>query len=391
MADTERPSRFEVAPEFVQDLLSAVERVAEIGIWQLDLVTGRATGSEGLFRIMGYEAADPSWTFEDFMVRVHPDDVAAVKSGIADLTGGADPYYMDYRMVRPGGTERVVRSRGEVFCDAAGKPSRMLCTVQDFTDRKRLEDTLRDSEARYRALFEVSPDATVMWDASGVIRMANPRTASLLGFDRAEDLIGRRWELSVAAEDVAAAAEPMRRTDPTSPVTENEFRMVRQDGSLIFVQGRAAPVFDAAGRPSYFIAAARDITAQKNTLDALRTTSDLLKNAETVAQVGSWQWDLESNTQIWSEMTYRLMGVPQDDSVRRFQDFVAHVHPADLGRLAAAARADMAAGGAAGAQEMEFRIVRPDGEERTVASRRQVYLNAQGKAVRMVGTMQDVT
>lgn len=141
---------------------------------------------------------------------------------------------------------------------------------RDWAREALLEKTMRESERAYRDLFELSPDAIVVWDRNRIIRAANTSAATLLGYEKAEDLIGRSWFDFIVQEDRDSSAENIRRAEKSGGISESEFRMQRKDGSHFYARGWAAVALDDDGRPTQTIAVARDITGHKMAEATLR-------------------------------------------------------------------------------------------------------------------------
>ena len=129
-----------------QRVLAQAQRIAHVGSWELDYARQRCTASDEAFRIHGLDADPGEVAHETFLDLVHPDEREAVEAAVIrteqDPTGG---YEMQYRLVRPDGAERFVHVRGEVICDDAGRPVRMVGITHDITEQKRAELKLRNA------------------------------------------------------------------------------------------------------------------------------------------------------------------------------------------------------------------------------------------------------
>lgn len=134
---------------------------------------------------------------------------------------------------------------------------------RDWAREALLEKTMREGERDYRNLFDLSPDAIVVWDRNGIVQAANTSTATLLGYEKAEDLIGRRWLDFLVPEDREIPAENVRGAEKSGKISESEFRMQRKDGSHFYARGRAVLALGAGGNPARTIAIARDVTEYK--------------------------------------------------------------------------------------------------------------------------------
>jgi PAS domain S-box-containing protein len=129
-----------------QDFLERAQAVGRIGSWMADAASGRLWWSEEVYRIFGLDESRFDGTLDAFLARVHPDDVGAVREAIRAARKSQAPYAIDHRILRPDGSPRWVHERGDVVRDAAGRTVRMIGVVQDITDRRELEELLRQSQ-----------------------------------------------------------------------------------------------------------------------------------------------------------------------------------------------------------------------------------------------------
>jgi diguanylate cyclase (GGDEF)-like protein/PAS domain S-box-containing protein len=122
--------------------LAESQRIAHLGTWEWDVVTGEVVWSEETFRIYGFEPNAFIPTFQMLVEVVHPDDKSILKAAIDDALAGIRPYDFEHRIVRPDGEERWVHRQAEVVRAEGGEPLRMIGTVHDITERKVLEERL---------------------------------------------------------------------------------------------------------------------------------------------------------------------------------------------------------------------------------------------------------
>lgn len=130
------------------------------------------------------------------------------------------------------------------------------------------------------------------------------------------------------------------------------------------------------------------VIRRRRTEDALRKSEANLAEAQEIAHIGSWNWDIVRNELSWSEETHRIFGITPERFGATYESFLDRVHPIDQERVKQAV--DAALHKHQG-YSIEHRIVQPDGTERTVKERARVDFDADGHPVRMSGTVQDVT
>ncbi|MHB9098297.1 MAG: PAS domain S-box protein [Syntrophales bacterium] len=144
--------------------MNKAEEIARVGSWEFDLATDRLAWSDETYRIFGLPPQCFVPMYQDFLDAVHPDDRSAVDAAYSgSLREGRDTYEIEHRIVRKAtGEIRYVREKCEHVRDASDRIIRSIGMVHDITGRKQAEEGLRESEARFRALFEDAPIA--LWE-----------------------------------------------------------------------------------------------------------------------------------------------------------------------------------------------------------------------------------
>ena len=220
-----------------------------MGAWDLDLTTGLLRGTVQFFRIMGLEPTTEPVPIETTRRLRHPDDGERVLKGFNDsLARGADYIEAEYRIIRPDGELRWIFGRGHVIRDATGMPLRHCGIDIDITGRKQAEAALRDSEERFRRVFEQSPLGKAMAGLDFRFRAVNPALCKMLDYT-ADELIGRSF-LDVVHPDDREKCAALGQTliDGSAPQIQIEERFVRRSGESLLGerQCRADP---RCGRP----------------------------------------------------------------------------------------------------------------------------------------------
>jgi len=169
---------------------------------------------------------------------------------------------------------------------------------------------------------------------------------------------------------------------------EASFRIRRADGVYRMMHSRGRVITDAQGRAVLLNGTMQDITDLAEVHRELKAAVDRLNAAQRVAHVGSWDHDLPSDMEFWSEELYRIFGY-EPGTVRTTHDFfLSRVHPDDRQAVIDGVRVAVERGDD---YSYEFRIVLPDGRVRDCISRGRVERDELGTAVRMYGTCQDLT
>jgi PAS domain S-box-containing protein len=167
-----------------------------------------------------------------------------------------------------------------------------------------------------------------------------------------------------------------------------EFRVVRPDGVERLCHARGGVFTDAGGAPVRMAGTHQDITERKAIEGELELHRDRLEDAQRIARIGSWDWDIRADRVTWSDQLFRVSGFEPQSFVPDVQRFIDTIHPDDRDRvrgILAIALEDHQP------FSYDFRIVRPDGSERFSQARGNVVTDPAGVPVRMAGTSQDVT
>ncbi|HEY9633144.1 MAG TPA: response regulator [Coleofasciculaceae cyanobacterium] len=135
--------------------LAQAQRVAHIGSWEINVLTEEISWSEEQFRIFGLDPTQPEPTYAQHLQHIHPDERSLVQQTIEQIIATGKAYELDFRIVRPDGQVRYVEGRGEAVINDDGQVVRLFGTVLDITERKQVEEALRESALREQALFKM--------------------------------------------------------------------------------------------------------------------------------------------------------------------------------------------------------------------------------------------
>ncbi|HEX6875186.1 MAG TPA: PAS domain S-box protein, partial [Nocardioidaceae bacterium] len=239
----------------------------------------------------------------------------------------------------------------------------------------------------YRDIVETSQDGIWVIDPRGRTLYANRRIAELLGREPEElehltafdalDEEGRRQFAEHLRELARGEMNPQ----------EVECLWVRKDGRQLWVLVRETPLYDEQGNLQGYLHRVSDYSERRRLFDELRSSRELLAEAQRIAKVGSWDWDITRDVITASDELYALYGIPRDSFDGSYATFLEVVHPEDRYVVEEAI-----VGALAGSDTFDFevRILR-DGDVAWMRGRGEVFRDAQGVPVRAQGTHQDVT
>ncbi len=261
------------------DLRDLVERYLDGVILVVD---GKVRYANQVMAGMTGYAAEEAFgrSLGDFII---PEDRERARRRLLELLDGGREFASRYHLVSKDGSHRPVEvlSRALQF---HGRPA-MLSVIRDITDRERAETKLRESEERYRVLYEDNPSMYFTVDQDGTVLSVNKFGAEQLGY-RPEELVGRDVLPVFYEEDKEAVKRQLAECLANrSRVASWEFRKVRKDGSVLWVRERARTVTSADGKPIVLIVC-EDITDQKTAHEERRHLEDQIRNAQKLESLG---------------------------------------------------------------------------------------------------------
>ena len=261
---------------------------------------------------------------------------------------------------------------------------------ENVTDRRLVEQAQLEGQARKSAILDAALDAIVTVDHEGRIFEWNPAAEKMFGHRR-NQVLGRE----LAPLLFVPAAQSLVQEGLAQFVSVGETRLIghRVELTARKADGREFPVelsvvrVPKAGAP-IFTGFIRDITERKQFEAALRDKEATLLDAQRIGRIGSWELRLADGRLDWSDETYRIFGRTRDRFVPTREAFYEAIHPDDRERVRRAAEEAL---GGRQPYRVEHRLTLPDGSLRVVYERAELVLDAAGRPVRWIGTVQDVT
>jgi two-component system cell cycle sensor histidine kinase/response regulator CckA len=247
-----------------------VSRATNDGVWDWDMVTNEAWWSDSYYTTFGYDRGTKP-CYEAWADCIHPDDRASVLASFAEAIESHEPgWTAEYRFLMPDGSVKDVFDRSYVLHDASGKSVRMVGALMDVTERKRAEIALRESEARFRATFEQAAVGVAHVALDGRFLRVNQKLCDITGYGR-DELASRHFGHITYPEDAAADQRVMERLLRGEIQTHTgQKRLLRKDGSPVFIEVTSSLVHTPSGAPDYFMGVVVDISERRSIEGQLR-------------------------------------------------------------------------------------------------------------------------
>ena len=380
-----------------EERLALAINAAQLGMWDWDLKADTTTWSDHMRRIYGREGVSKDASLDSFIEMIHPDDRERVRRTIVESIDRPMVYDIEYRVVRPDGTERWVLATGQTFFDANGRPARRVGLNRDITERKQAEGVVRETENQVRLFVEHTPGAVAMFDRNMKYLMYSRRW--LVDYKLGDQNLVGRSHYEVFPEIPERWKEIHRRCMNGAVESCEEDEFIRRDGSIDWIRWQVHPWHNAQGDIGGVIMFTEVITERKRAEDehrqfesqrqierVLRASEERFRSLADNAPVLIWISGLRNEALYFNKPWLDFTGRALEQELGF--GWAESIHPEDRHRCietcdAAFARREPIA--------MQFRLRRRDGEYRWVLDNGIPHFGADGVFKGYIGSCVDIT
>src|SRR5580693_8572292 len=381
--------------------LAEAQRLSHSGTFGWKVHSGELIWSDETYTILGF-TRQTNPTLDLVFDRVHPEDRNRLQQIRDRATQSGMDLDVDHRILLPDGVTKFVHVVAHAGRDNSGDLE-YVGVVTDVTERKRADEErealshrLQESKARLEEAQRVAQIGHYEWNLVANRVTWSAELYRIYGLPPQEGSIDMAMVREMMHPDdrdhVFGAAEELVRSGVNAAA---EHRVVRPTGEVRTVQAIGTVKRDASGRAYEIFGTVQDITDSRRAEEErqalsrdLQESKTWLEEAQHVAHVGYWVWDLQTNRLIWSDETYRIFGLTPQEGPIDLDKVREMIHPDD--REMVFRTAENAANSGTRA-DCEHRLFHPNGEMRIVHSLGDLKKDSSGRPYQMFGTTQDIT
>ncbi|MFZ5907080.1 MAG: PAS domain S-box protein [Nitrospirota bacterium] len=275
-----------------EERLSLAASGTQIGMYDWDVVTGEILWTEQVNRLLGLKATTNNnntfqkYHYQDWTDRVNPEDLKRIQAELRCRMDEKLPYESEYRVIWPDGSVHWHAVRGIFHYDADGRCTRMLGILMDITEKKLIEQTIRNNEERLKMALYAGHVFAFEW---------NPATDKVIRSKSCEEILGLRGKVAlnetgkaffrrVHPEDRGKFIEKINSLNPKNNIYSYKYRLIRPDGEMIVLEETAKGHFDEKGQMINIHGMTADVTEREKFEKALLETNkhllELTENLE---------------------------------------------------------------------------------------------------------------
>jgi PAS domain S-box-containing protein len=273
-----------------------------------------------------------------FVDSIHPEDRGAVIATFQKQAQGK-PIAVEYRIMRPDGSVRWIRSRGFPVRNEFGKAYRVAGLAEDITERKLAEEALKESEGKYRTIFENTGNATIIIEEDTTISLVNAEFEKLIGYSKDEIEGKKNWEEFVMKYDIERLKQfhDARRINPDSAPRNHELKIIDREGNVrdVFLTVAMIP---GTGKS---VASALDITERKRMEGELRKYTNDLENmvSERTSELANTTAFL--NNILESSTEYAIVATDLNGTILNWNTGAKNIFGYEAGEVVGKAKVDI--------------------------------------------------
>jgi len=372
-------------------------------IYVLDVNEGKYIYSNFyLSKMLGYSEFNTEAENNIFQNALHQDDFKLMTEKIWEVCQAENEQTVEnqFRLLDKNGSIKWINSRSTVFKrNENGVVTHILGTANDITARKEAEEKAKESSRFIEKVANISPSVIAVYNVNTQrFDYINEYISNVLGYDKLiildqgvsfiESLI--HPEDKIIVQEKTLDALKLANADKSfHQVVPFEYRIKNKCGEWRWITTYWT-VFDRDkdGFVSHVLNISVDVTEQKLTEQNLIKKEELLKEAQDMANLGSWEWDVLQNKIHWSDELYRIFGFKPGEFDLNYENFLDQIHPDDLSYVKNEIEQAFATGKP---YTMEHRITTTSGEVKTLLGKGKVLKNKDGDTVKIYGSTLDIT
>jgi len=368
-------------------LFRQAQAMSQIGSWAIDIASGEFIWSEELYNIyeMPFGAELQRETLD---LMIHPADRERMVKRREKIFSTFETDEAIYRIVLESGKEKILLTTAELL-QKDGKPYKLVGTVQDITERQQLLEGLQQSDELFKQAQAQTHIGNWTWDVTANKVVWSDEMYRIYGFAPQSVPVSFDTYISHVHPDYRAnRVKQVQHVFETGEPEDHIYKIIAADGTIKILHSKSEAQRDGQGKVISMTGTCQDITEMQLLIEKLQDSESLYKQAQEMAQIGSWTWDLKTDLVTWTDEMYDIYELAKDgtDITRKYM--VSFQHHEDRRTVEEGLQALMETNII---QDFNYRIVTAKEKTKILHAIKELIRDNEGKPIKVIGTTQDVT
>lgn len=378
----------ELAHQRSEMLLEATQRLSKVGGWEFDIESNQLSWTKETYRIHDLDPDDKIESLEKFAKVIgpcySPEDFAKVQKSIKESITKGISFDLEFPFVSLKGNKLWLRATGRPIFERE-KIIKVIGNVMDITEQKNAEEKLRDSERRFKSLYENATIGIFRTTPEGNILLANPAFVNLVGYDSEDEFKSINLNTAKVYYDINTRKEFMREVEANGVVTGFEAKWYKKDGSIIYVLINARVFKDSDGNVKYYDGTLENITERKEAEEALRKSEAQYRHFFEKDISGNYLTDVKGDIISCNTAFAKIMGYDSAEELLGSNMVSFYPNPTERPKLVKLLKKEKVLA------QFEIDFVRKDKKVINCIENVIGIFDANGELVRIQGYMFDIT
>lgn len=363
------------------------QAINHIGHYVFNVKTGASEYTDELARIYGVDPALKVEDFNYFRNLRHPADKNKVDEVINKAIKNHETLDINYRIVLPDKTEKILHLRGEPVAGNEGDVEKLIGTVQDVTSFQQLLQKLQHNEAIYRQAETLTNFGNWSWNIeTGKVEWTD-QLYKIYGLKPQSEEVNLKRFLKLVHPDDREMVESSIRKQLEEKNRNYTFRIITDDGETKIIHSVSQLFTDEAGRPVYMVGTDQDVTEQEKLMEQLRISNKLHEIAQALSHVGHFVYDFHSKVVEITNEIARIYELEPGKYKITLDEIRSYRHPDDVKAVDELLKEATLSGSNV---DHQYRIIVKN-QIKTVHLRGEIVMDNNGIPQKLIGTIQDIT
>ncbi len=368
----------------------AAQNLSGFGDWEYDCKTGEFSWSDQLYLLFARDPKNGPVTLEEMISFYKDENAILLKKSIHAAIKTGDEFEIDLYLQHPNQKQVYHYSACQTIRDKKGEVSKVFGIILDITTRKIAEIKWKIERNNMNNLIDNLPDMVYIKDAEGRKIRTNRADVKICGVDSYKEILGKTdLEIYPGKLGKDRYEQDMKVIRTGKPILNYEESFKDKDGSEIWFLTSKVPLLNEEGQVNGLIGVGRVITDLKKSQEELKISNERYLYAANATSDAIWDWDIINDHLYWGEGYEKIFGYKVSGKVENYIQSFDNLHSED--REVVFSDIDKAIAGKDSNWSSEYRYKKANGEYAFVIDKAIIIRNEEGKAIRMIGAMQDIT